>query len=316
MRANGNKYKQIAVRSAVSARISRAAVSYALTVVDTRGDRYLELFRDTYISLARAVAAGGFYYLTGTVAVIARCGRLKHTERGTAGGLDLTAAVTNRACFGRCALLRAAAGTVGTFLNAVERNLLFAAEHSFLKGQRYTCLNIAALDRSVSARAAAAENAAEQITEVKVHSAAEAAEIKAAEAACSAAARRIESVKAVLIVYRLFLFVRQDRIRLVDFLKLLLGILIARIHIRVIFFCHCAIRFFYFCIRGALLNTEHLVIISFISHITVSCPLLTILLFSECPLCLNCSKCRISLKRRTGRESHAPPAPARPYPIG
>ena len=58
------------------------------------------------------------------------------------------------------------------------------------------------------------------------------------EAARTAAARRVESVEAVLVVYRPLLFVRQDRIRLVDFLKLLLGFLITRIHIGVIFFCH------------------------------------------------------------------------------
>ena len=73
--------------------------------------------------------------------------------------------------------------------------------------------------------------------------------------------------KAELVVARLLVWVAQNLVRLVDLLELLLGFLVAGVHVGVILARELFVCFFDLFFRSALGNAEHLVIVSFIfSH--------------------------------------------------
>ena len=76
---------------------------------------------------------------------------------------------------------------------------------------------------------------------------------------------------AELVILGLLLGVFQHIIGLIDLLHLLLGGLwIILIQIRMIFAGHLFIGFLDFSLRGALLYTQHLIIIAFLAHVAPS----------------------------------------------
>ena len=156
---------------------------------------------------------------------------------------------------------------VRALLHAVDDDLLLAAEGRLLKADVHARAQaLAALGRvGVGARTAeaAAEKAAEDIAQI--------AEVEAActvsAAACTGPVVRVHAGKAELVVARLLVWVAQNLVRLVDLLELLLGFLVAGVHVGMILACELFVCFFDLFFRSALGNAEHLVIVSFIfSH--------------------------------------------------
>lgn len=68
------------------------------------------------------------------------------------------------------------------------------------------------------------------------------------------------------VVPRPFLRVGQHLVRLVNLFEAGFGLLVSRIQVRVIFLRHLAVGFFDFILRGALLQPQHLIIITFVGH--------------------------------------------------
>ena len=93
---------------------------------------------------------------------------------------------------------------------------------------------------------------------------AKAAEI--AEAARAEALARVEGRVAVLVVLRLLVGVAQDLIGLADLLEPLLAGLVAGVQVRMILLGQLAVGLADLVVRGALLQAQDLVVISFLCH--------------------------------------------------
>ena len=128
--------------------------------------------------------------------------------------------------------------------------------------------NGAAAKHLFEAAETAAEPAAapaEDITEhgedvVHVHALA----AEATEAACAT-----RSCKSELVVLLTLLWVVEHVVGLSSLLELLLSLLVARVAVRVVFYGYLSIGLLYLVLRGALVNTKHLIVISF-CHFSIS----------------------------------------------
>ena len=76
----------------------------------------------------------------------------------------------------------------------------------------------------------------------------------------------VNSRVAELIVASLLFFIGQNLVSLVDLLELLFRGLVAGVKVGVVLFGLLSVRFFYIIVARALVEPEHLVIISFICH--------------------------------------------------
>ena len=86
---------------------------------------------------------------------------------------------------------------------------------------------------------------------------------------------------AELVIARFFLRVGQHFIRLVDLFEVDFRLFVARVQVRVVFFCRLTIGFFDLIFRSALGYAQHLVIIAFIGHGVVSSNLVYVLPLRE-----------------------------------
>ena len=122
---------------------------------------------------------------------------------------------------------------------------------------------------AAGAGCAAAEEFAENIAEIT-----EAAESAAAEAvtagtgACAVVG--IHTGKAELVVAGALVVVGKHLVGFAHFLELFLRILVAGIPVRMVFHSRLAVGLFYFLGAGALLDTQHLIIITFVCHMLTS----------------------------------------------
>ena len=159
-----------------------------------------------------------------------------------------------------------AAGAVagGTGLIAVYADLLLTAEGGLLKADGHTQTDALAPLGGVGipplgGTESAAEKAAEDVPQI--------AEVKAAgvigSAACACAVVGIYPRKAELVITGLLIGVGENLIGLVDLLELLLRFLIVGVQIRVVLPGHFLICFFDLVLRGALIDAQDLVIITF-----------------------------------------------------
>ena len=196
-------------------------------------------------------------------------GRCRHiAQRRLAALLDHAAAAAVRADLGGRALGAARASAVRALLDAVDADFLLAAEGRLFKADVHARAQAFAALGRVGVRARAAEAPAEEAAE----DIAEVAEVEPARAVSAAtggacAVIRVNARKAELVVARLLVWVAQNLVRLVDLLELLLGFLVAGVHVGVILACELFVCFFDLFFRSALGNAEHLVIVSFIfSH--------------------------------------------------
>ena len=206
-------------------------------------------------------------YLARASALRARRGRLRHTEGSALRRADAAGALAVGADLRRRPRRAAVALAVRALLDAAYGDFLLAAEGGLLEADVELNAYVVALARRVrvAARAAAeAEYVSEYIA--KVAEIAEAA--KAAEACAAAEARAgIKGRVAVLVILRALIVVRQHLVRLVDLLEPLLTGFIARMEVGVVLLGKSAVCLFYLICRGALLQAEHLVVISFFCHI-------------------------------------------------
>ena len=254
MRTDRDRYIQIACRAAVCAGIALTALLNGLAVVDAGRDVDLELARLTNAALTAALRTRLLDDLAGAAAVRAGALRLEHAERRALGlGHDAGAAAV-RAGLRRRALGCAGAAAVATGLDALDRDLLFAAEGRLLEGQDNGLADGLAALRCVAAlRTAAAEAAAE------------------AACACTAAVARVDACKAELVILCALVLVGQHLIRLVDLLELVGRLGIILVEVGVVLARELAVRLFQLVLARALLHAEHLVIVSFVCHKNITC---------------------------------------------
>ena len=168
----------------------------------------------------------------------------------------------------------------GALLAALHVELLLAAEGRFGKGDGHAgadalaplgCVGVAPLGAAKAAAEEAAEKVA-QIAEVEARRA-----VAPTGAACACTVAGVNAREAKLVVPGLLVGVGQHLVGLVDLLELLLGLLVAGVHVRVVLAGQLFICFFDLVLRRALADAENLVIISFfLSH--VICLLLPVFL--------------------------------------
>ena len=140
----------------------------------------------------------------------------------------------------------------------IQLNFLFTAEYRFLKGNTDTGPKVCTLHGAVALAAAspAAKKVTENITE-------NIAKIGTAEVEATGSARAAVKCSMTKLVILTSLFgITQYRICLGSFLKLLFGLSITRIHIRVILLCQHTIRFFDCRIICIFLYAEDFIIVS------------------------------------------------------
>ncbi len=151
-------------------------------------------------------------------------------------------------------------------------NILLAALCCFFKRNNDICLNIRAASRSIRIRSAsrtaeaAAKEAVENISEIK------AARTVRISAAYATAEIGVNPGKAKLVIPCALILIGKHLVGLVCLLKLNLGVLIARVQVRVILFRNFSVCFFYLVIRSTLLYTEHFIIVSLIVRHPLSSP--------------------------------------------
>lgn len=108
---------------------------------------------------------------------------------------------------------------------------------------------------------AAAESAAkkgtEYIAKVKIHSIKPAAESARAKV-------RVHPGVAELVIFGLFVRIRQDFIGLVYFFQASFCIFVIWVQVRMVLFCQLSVCFFYFIVRSAFFQPKHFIIISFL----------------------------------------------------
>lgn len=137
-------------------------------------------------------------------------------------------------------------------------DLLLAAESRLLKFDPHTGPDILSLHRPIVGSSATAakeisENISENIREIHP------GEIKSAGSTGS-----VEGGMTKLIILPPLLRIAQNRIGLRCLLEFLLGILVAGIHIRMIFFCQLSVSFLDLLLAGISVHAKDLIIISFL----------------------------------------------------
>ena len=133
MGAHFNLSYQSAVCSSVNAVVAFACIINALSVVDTCGNIYHDIFCDFF---SRFTAARGTGY------------NLRYlSERRSLRLLNLSRTVTVRTNFKRRAALRARSFAIGTVFYTLYGNRLFATESRFFKRKRYSYQNILSASR-------------------------------------------------------------------------------------------------------------------------------------------------------------------------
>ena len=234
-----------------------------LPVVDTGGDIDLNGTPFTDTALTVAVRTGLMDDLAGAAALGAgRCGG-KHAHGRLPPHLHIAGAVTGGTHLRRGTRSAAVALTGGALLAALHGNLLLAAESRLGEADGHAGADALAplgtIAPLLTAAEAAAEKAAEDIAQIAEVEARRA--VAPSGAACAIAG--VDAGKTKLVVPRLFLRIGQHLVGLVDLLELLLGLLVAGVHIRVVFAGQLFICFFDLVLRCALTDAKDFVIIAF-----------------------------------------------------
>ena len=161
------------------------------------------------------------------------------------------------------ALFRAGAGAGFAGHRLGEANLLFHAVDRLFQAQFQVVAQVLAATRPVAILFAfAAEKLLEEITPAATASTESLAEYIEGIPGSAGAIRpgtRIEGGRTVLVKRRSFLGITQDAIRLAQFLELLLGLLVPRILVRMVFHRELAVRLFEFLVGGVFGNAQDLV---------------------------------------------------------
>lgn len=269
VRAHADGHEQVALRAAVRAGVAVAGAGDGLPVVDTGGDVHRHLVLAADAAHAAAGLAGLMYYLAGASALGAGRRGLREAEGRALGGANRARALAVGADLRRRAGGTAVALAVGALLYAADGHLFFTAEGGLLEAyvQRRAHALAAAGAVGIAPRAAAeaeyVSEAAENVAQI-----AEITEAAEARAAVEAGVRVEGRVAELVVLFALFL-VGEHLVGLVRLLEALLAGLVVRVQVGVSGFGDIPVCFFYFIRRGALVNAEHLVIITFVCHIVL-----------------------------------------------
>lgn len=253
---------KVSGRAAVAAGISFAADIQDLFIIDACGNRDLQRLFTAYLAFAIAGLTGGIDHFSRAMAAVTGLGGLHHAEGRALADTHLACAVTVGAGFGRGSRRRAGTVTVLTVFDLLIGNGFRTALCRFFKGNSHIGLHIASPARSVgigpagASAEAAPKEAIENIREIKTA-------LEGARASGSAAEIGVYARMAELVVSGALVTVGQHLIGLVGLLEFDLCLLIPRVQIRVIFFCEGSVRFLDLILRGAFLDSQHLIIIPF-----------------------------------------------------
>ena len=269
MRTDDALHQQVAPVAAVHARFSAARHPDGQTIVDPCRDGDPEGL--SLLVVAGAVAAGALLLddFAGAAAVRAGLHILHGAEHGPGHLDDLALTLTGRAGLRARARLGSASVAHGAGLLEVDRDLLLAAEHCFLKGQAHRRADIGAFLRFVRGSRAsppAGEEIAEDPSAVPEQVAEDIAEVRgiAVEAAPSAASGSVKGCVSELVVLPSLLRIAEDRIGFAGFLEFCFRLLVPRIRVRMVLFGQSPVCFFQRCFVRILRDAQHLVIIPFL----------------------------------------------------
>ena len=246
--------QQIAGGAAVAACVALAPQGDGLAVVDTGGDIDLDGFALAGVAAALAVGAGLMDDLARAAALGAGGLTLHDAEGGALGLGDHACAPALGTHLRRGALGAAVAAASGTVLAALDGDLLLTAEGRLGKFHRQAYPDALAPLGAGAGTAAAAEAAAEKAAE----DVAQVAEVEArgavapAGAASPGAIAGVYAGEAELVIPGLLVRVGQHLVGLIDLLELLLGLLVAGVHVRVVLPGQLFIGFFDLFLRGPL----------------------------------------------------------------
>ena len=266
-----NLHQQVAVGASVGAHAALAPDTDGLAVVHTGRDLDLDPVVSAHLALAFAGVAGGFDDLAPAAALAAGGGGLHlHTHEALHHPL-LAGAVAAGAGF-HLAVGGAAAVARGAVLDPGGGDLLLTTEGGLLKGQLQPGHHILAPAGGILAGAPAGP-AAEEVPEY-VREAAEISEAAEARAARARAEVGVNPREAVLVVAGLLIGIGQHLVGLAHLLKPFLGFLVPGVPVGVVFHGHLSIGPFDLIGAGALVNPQHLVIVTFVVchtfHLTVN----------------------------------------------
>ena len=261
-----HNYLQVAGYAVATSRVSFAAHGQHHALLYSCRDACLYNLLSCNYTLAVTVAALVLYDSSLAV-TLGACGLAVHyAERGTYGAYGASSSVAIGACLGRVAF-RSAAITVRTYDVLLQFELLchtlgnLAQVQSYLYSEVGTAeswlLTLAAASKTSESSEPAESSAAEYVAEhreyvIHVHAA-------ATESACTA----IHACMAELVVLRLLLGVLQHAVCLGCLLELLLGLLVARVLVGVVFYSHLAIGLLYLIGCCTLVYAQHFIVVSF-----------------------------------------------------
>ena len=269
VRTNSGCDIDISCRSAIDAMVTLSTQDEGLSIIDTCRNINLEFdgFTDSTHSLT--FIAGILDDLTGTGAFATSLHALHNTKWGSLLNAHLTSTMTLRTSFRRTAFCGTGAGALFTLNQTAEADFLLAALCSLHKGKcnididivsSNWCIGVsgsAGTAEASKAAATAAKEAVENISDIsKVESA-------CTEATAACAIVRVNTGMAKLVVARTLFRVGQDRIRFIDLFEFCLCLFISWIQVRVILLCQLSVSLFQLIVGTTLLDTQHLIIISF-----------------------------------------------------
>ena len=259
--------QQVAAGAAVLTGVALSPQGDGLAVVDTGGDVDLDGPALADAALAVTVGAGLVDDPAGAAALGAGGGGGEHAHGRLPPGLDAAAAVAGGAHLRGSARGTAVALTGGALLAALHGELLLAAEGRLGKGDGDGGADaLAPLGRvgvaPLLTAEAAAEKAAENVAQIAEVEACRAVAPSGTAGTCAIAG--IHAREAELVVPGLLIGIGQHLVGLVDLLELLLGLLVAGVHVRVVLPRQLFICLFDLVLRRALADAENLIIITFV----------------------------------------------------
>ena len=256
-------HQQIAVAATVGANAALTGNRETLAVVDACRHMNRLLMDTVDLALAFTGGAGGLDDLTTATATGTGGGGLHLHTHEILNRFHLTGATALGAGF-NLAIGAAAAVTGAAVFNSPGGNFLFTAKSCFFKGNFDANCHIFTPTGGIPplAAAAATEEGTENITQITEIS--ETAIAATAIATLTGAVIGIHAGEAELIITGALLVIGKDFVSLADLLELLLGSLVAGVAVRMVFHGAFSVCFFNFLSAGALLDTQHLVVVTFI----------------------------------------------------
>ena len=166
MRLNSYFNKQITSRSTIDSRLTLVSNSYALSIVNTSWNRYLNSLLRRHITSTTTSATFLLDNLTRTITVRTCCDILHNSKESLLCHHNLTFTITFRTCTLRSSWLSATTVTCRAWVLKNKLYLFLAAECRFFKCNDKGCSDILTLHWTVRTASATAESkSTEQVAE-------------------------------------------------------------------------------------------------------------------------------------------------------